>query len=54
MTYRWVDCRPPHDNLINEFMVKTTSGCLHGEEVKTKRVRPKSKSNLTILKQIKS
>ena len=54
MTTQWINCKPDHDHLTNEFMVKATSGCRHGEEVRFKRTRPKSKSNLTILKQIKN
>ena len=53
MTTQWINGQPDHDHLINEFMVKTTSSCRHGGEIRIKRIRPKSKSNLTILKQTK-
>ena len=53
MTTHWVNSRPHHGHLNNEFMVQATSSCRHGEEIKVKRIRPRSKPNLTILKQIK-
>ena len=45
---------PQHkeDFTHNSFMLNKLSGCKHGEEVKQKRTRPKSKSNLNIIKDI--
>ena len=54
MTKRSIHTESALDYLTNAYMVKATRGCRDGEEVRIKRKRTKSKSNLTILKQIKN
>ena len=53
MVDHWIDFKPKDMSLANDFMIKTTSNRRHGSDVKRKRNRPKGKTNLRVIKEIK-